>query len=118
MTVARVTTIIMTNPNSPRLSVMPSIPRIARLENGAPHFRYWHRGKGVFDVFVSRAGERDRGDDIFLGRIQTLAPIARGKDPGNWRVLRQDPRPYDSMDDAALDLLSLQARESGDRKVA
>jgi hypothetical protein len=81
---------------------MISGPKVARLEDGRPHFRFFHRGGGVYDVY---AALRERASDVALGRIRTVAPIAHGTDPGKWRVVRADDVPFDSMDAAAIELL-------------
>jgi len=83
-------------------------PRVQQIGN-RPHFLYYYVGRGTYNVFA-----RLSGSDRFLGQIETTAPIALSRNPGKWRA-RQQSRPLDSMDEAALELL---AREELREKTA
>jgi hypothetical protein len=86
--------------------------KIAYLENGEPHFRFFYRGSGKYSVYVVRPWG---GEDVLIGEICTSSPIAHGRDPGRWRATSLGP--VDSMN-AAAELLLYQIESLRDESRA
>jgi hypothetical protein len=61
-------------------------------------FLYYYQGRGIYKVF-----RRLSGRDVYIGEIETIAPVAFSRNPGKWRA-RPPAQLVDSMDEAALEL--------------
>lgn len=85
------------------LNPIPLGSSIRKLDDGrTPWFRFYRQKDfRKFDVFVHVG----KSDEIHLGAIFTRGMFCRGVDPGNWFVLGGDGRAFDSMNEAAQELL-------------